>query len=95
MLEQKRLENPEIYYSAEKHLRFPHGAPLPGWRYLYRNITKNICRKLKLSAVDFDEPKKELAEIPKLEHRGIKLDPLHMLYLCLGTSIKDVPFLGR
>ena len=37
VLEQKRLENHEIYYigTAEEHLRFTHCAPLLGWRYFY------------------------------------------------------------
>ena len=37
MLEQKRLENHEIYYigAAELPLKFTHCAPLLGWRYLY------------------------------------------------------------
>ena len=37
MLEQKWLENHEIYYigAAELPLKFPHCVPLLGWRYLY------------------------------------------------------------
>ena len=37
VLEQKRLENHEIYYigPAELPLKFTHCSPLLGWRYLY------------------------------------------------------------
>ena len=37
MLEQKWLENNDIYYigAAELPFRFPRCAPLLGWRYLY------------------------------------------------------------
>jgi hypothetical protein len=36
VLEQKQLENHDIYYigAAEQHFRFTHAAPLLGWRYL-------------------------------------------------------------
>ena len=41
VLEQKWLENHEIYYigAAELPLRFPRCAPLLGWRYLYLRLT--------------------------------------------------------
>ena len=44
VLEQKRLKNHEIYHleAAEKPLRFPHCAPLLGWRYLYIYLITSI-----------------------------------------------------